>query len=75
MNSFFSLSCNSECAKSRRVHHFIACFVGISYFPEHYRFYGTRNELRNYSLVTQQRKFFICSFEEVCSWRCKTRGI
>ena len=24
---------------------YIECFVGISYFPEHYRFYGTRNEL------------------------------
>ena len=32
-------------------------------------------ELRNYSLVTQQRKFFICSFEAVCSWCCKTRGV
>ena len=31
-------------------------------------------ELQNYSLVTQQRKFFICSFEAVCSWCCKTRG-
>ena len=39
----------------------IACFVGISYFPEHYRFYGTRNELRNYSLVTQQRKFLFAA--------------
>ena len=25
---------------------------GNSYFPEHYRFYGNRNELRNYYLVT-----------------------
>ena len=24
----------------------------ICYFPEHYRFYGNRNELRDFSLVT-----------------------
>ena len=26
-------------------------------------FLGTTNELRNFALTTQQRKFFICSFE------------
>ena len=26
-------------------------------------FLGNTNELRNFSLTTQQRKFFICSFE------------
>ena len=51
-------------------------FEGISYFPEHYRFYGNINELRDYWFNnTQQRKYFICSFEAVCSWCCKTRGV
>ncbi len=26
-------------------------------------FWGTTNELRNFALTTQQRNFFICSFE------------
>ena len=39
-------------------------------------FLGTTNELRNFALTTQQRKFFICSFEYlVCFWCCKTRGV
>ena len=42
---------------------YIAVDEKFCYFPEHYIFLGTTNELRNYSLVTQQRKFFICSFE------------
>ena len=49
MNSFY-LSRNSKSAI--RGHQFIAVVEGISYFPEHYRFYGNRNELRDFSLVT-----------------------
>ena len=39
-------------------------------------FFRHTNELRNSALTTQQRKFFICSFEYlVCFWCCKTRGV
>ena len=38
-------------------------FEEFCYFPEHYIFLGNTNELRNFTLTTQQRKFFICSFE------------
>ena len=38
-------------------------FRGNCWFLYHYIFLGNTNELRNFASTTQQRKFFICSFE------------
>ena len=56
MNSFLFVLQFRMC-QSRRVHHFIG-FEGICYFPEHYRFYGNRYELRDFSLTTHNSESF-----------------
>ena len=36
---------------------------------------GHTNELRDFALTTQQRKFLFAALSMVCSWCCKTRGV
>ena len=58
MNSFY-LSRNSEGAMPD--HQFVAVCEMVICLTLY--FLGNTNELRNFALTTQQRKFFICSFE------------
>ena len=75
----FSVELNSAPKQNTRfsasLHNFIAV-KGNNYFPEHYRFYGNRNELRNYSLVTHNNESSLfAALNMVCSWCCKTHGV
>ena len=38
-------------------------------------FFRHTNELRNFALTTQQRKFLFAALNMVCFWCCKTRGV
>ena len=53
----------------------VVLLLHIAVFVDNTIVFGHTNELRDYCFNNTQTKVFICSFEAVCSWCCKTRGV